>query len=169
LGGSGVGSREATQETDMLDVIHFYSVGDEYGCFSNFAPYPIRLGGKLWPTSEHYFQAQKFEDEGQREAVRKARTPLLAARMGRDRKSKLRRDWESARVAVMTEAVRAKFTQHDELRGILLSTGDAKIVEHTEHDDFWGDGGDGRGKNMLGQILMRIRSELREAEQRNLE
>ena len=150
----------------MADVINFYSVGDEYGCFSNFAPYPIRLGGKIWPTSEHYFQAQKFEDDGQREAVRKAKSPMLAARMGRDRKNKLRRDWESVKVSVMTEAVRAKFMQHDELRATLLGTGDTKIVEHTENDDYWGDGGDESGKNMLGQILMRIRSELKEAEQR---
>ena len=90
----------------MPDVINFYSVGDEYGCFSNFAPYPIRLGGEIWPTSEHYFQAQKFEDEGQREAVRKAKSQMTAARMGRDRKNKLRRDWESVKVSVMTEAVR---------------------------------------------------------------
>jgi ribA/ribD-fused uncharacterized protein len=150
----------------MADVIHFYSVGDEYGCFSNFAPYPIKVGGKLWPTSEHYFQAQKFKDEEKREAVRKAKTANLAARMGRDRKSKLRPDWESVKVSVMTEAVRAKFTQHDALRAILLGTGDAKIVEHTENDDYWGDGGDGSGKNMLGQILMRVRCDIREAETR---
>ncbi|MDB5299381.1 MAG: hypothetical protein JWO87_1044 [Phycisphaerales bacterium] len=147
----------------MADVIRFYSVADEYGCFSNFAPYPIRLDGKLWPTSEHYFQAQKFNDPPHREAIRKANSPMLAARMGRDRKKKLRRDWESAKVSVMTNAVRAKFTQHEDLRAILLNTADAKLVEHTENDDYWGDGGDGSGRNMLGQILMRVRSELRNA------
>ena len=146
----------------MPDVIRFYSTGDEYGCFSNFAPYPIRLEGKLWPTSEHYFQAQKFEDQQHQEAIRKANSPMIAARMGRDRKTKLRRDWESAKVAVMTEAVRAKFKQHDELRTVLLGTGEVKLVEHTENDSYWGDGGDGSGQNMLGQILMRIRTELRE-------
>ena len=87
---------------------------------------------------------------------------MLAARMGRDRKRKLRRDWESVKVNVMREAVLAKFTQHDDLRELLLSTGDAKIVEHTERDDYWGDGGDGRGKNMLGRILMDVREKLRE-------
>ena len=61
----------------------------------------------------------------------------------------------------MHEAVLAKFTQHADLREILLGTGDAKIVEHTENDAYWGDGGDGSGKNMLGQILMRVREELR--------
>lgn len=85
---------------------------------------------------------------------------MIAARMGRDRKKKLRRDWESVKVEVMRKAIRAKFTQHDDLRAILLSTGDAKIVEHTEKDSYWGDGGDGSGKNMLGQILMEAHSEL---------
>lgn len=148
----------------MNSVINFYSVNDDYGCFSNFAAYPIRIGGKTWPTTEHYFQAQKFEDAGQREAIRKAKSPMIAAQMGRDRKQKLRRDWESVKVSVMTEAVRAKFTQHENIRSTLLSTGDAKLVEHTANDAYWGDGGDGSGKNMLGQILMRVRSELRAAD-----
>lgn len=146
----------------MVETINFYSTSDEYGCFSNFAAYPIKLNGKVWPTSEYFFQAQKFEDEEHREAIRKAKSPMIAARMGRDRKKKLRRDWESVKVSIMTEAVRAKFTQHEELRTILLATGEAKIVEHTENDSYWGDGGDGSGKNMLGQILMRVRAELRE-------
>jgi len=143
------------------DVIHFYSVTDEHGWCSNFAPYPIRLGGRTWPTTEHYFQARKFEDPRHQEAVRRARTPLLAARLGRDRRHKPRRDWESIKVAVMREALRAKFTQHEELARRLLATGEARLVEHTEHDDFWGDGGDGRGKNMLGRLLMEVRQALR--------
>ena len=65
----------------------------------------------------------------------------------------------------MRDAVRAKFTQHDDLRALLLSTGDAMLVEHTENDDYWGDGGDGSGRNMLGQILMQIRTELRQGPQ----
>ncbi len=61
----------------------------------------------------------------------------------------------------MHEAVLAKFTQHADLRAILLATGDLMIVEHTENDHYWGDGGDGSGKNRLGAILMRVRDELR--------
>lgn len=61
----------------------------------------------------------------------------------------------------MRQAVRAKFTQHDDIRAILLATGDAKLVEHTDNDAYWGDGGDGSGKNLLGQILMEVRDELR--------
>jgi ribA/ribD-fused uncharacterized protein len=143
-------------------VVNFYSVGDEFGEFSNFASYPITIDGERWPTSEHYFQAQKFPDKTYRQKIRKANSAMLAARLGRDRKQKLRRDWESAKVAIMRAAVLAKFTQHEELRTLLLSTGEAKIVEHTEHDDYWGDGGDGSGKNMLGRILMQVREALRE-------
>lgn len=86
---------------------------------------------------------------------------MIAARMGRDRKKPLRKDWESVKVDAMRRAVLAKFTQHAELREELLATGDAKIVEHTDRDDYWGDGGDGSGKNMLGRILMEVREALR--------
>lgn len=40
--------------------IYFYMIGEEYGCFSNFSPHCFELDGLYWPTSEHYFQAQKF-------------------------------------------------------------------------------------------------------------
>ena len=145
----------------MAAVINFYSVNDEYGEFSNFALYSIRLAKKSWPTSEHYFQAQKFKEPKDQEEIRKAKSPMLAARMGRDRKRALRRDWESAKVGVMREALVAKFSQHEGLRALLLATGDARLVEHTENDNYWGDGGDGSGRNMLGQLLMEVREALR--------
>ncbi len=62
--------------------LNFYSVSDEFGYFSNFAAYPIRLDGQSWPTSEHYFQAQKFADQGHQEAIRKANSPMIAVRLG---------------------------------------------------------------------------------------
>src|SRR4051812_23457189 len=144
-----------------MGVIKFYGVGEGHGCFSNFSLHPIRLKGKNWPTSEHDFQAQKFAGTPDEEEVRRAKSPMIAARMGRSRKRPLRKDWEAAKDRIMHEAVLAKFTQHADLRAILLGTGEAKIVEHTENDAYWGDGGDGSGKNMLGQILMRVRDELR--------
>lgn len=152
-----------TPREPMPDVIEFYSPGDPYGELSNFAPFPIKLGGKRWPTSEHYFQAQKFAGTSHEEDVRRAKKPRLAAEMGRDRKRPLRRDWESVKESVMLAALRAKFTQHDDLRALLLGTGDARLVEHTANDAYWGDGGDGSGKNRLGQILASVREELRKS------
>lgn len=142
--------------------INFYSVSDEYGEFSNFAPFPVRIDGKKWPTSEHYFQAQKFVGDEHLEAIRKAKSPMIAARMGRSRKRPLRKDWESVKISIMRKAVLAKFKQYEDLCEMLISTGNAKIVEHTSNDSYWGDGGNGSGKNMLGQILMQVREQLRD-------
>jgi ribA/ribD-fused uncharacterized protein len=148
----------------VAQVIHFYSTRDEYGCFSNFYAAPFVLGGRRWRTSEHYFQAQKFAGTAREEEIRQATSPAVAARMGRSRRHRLRPDWEKVKDAVMREAVRAKFSQNDELRALLLSTGSAILIEHTERDSYWGDGGDGSGRNRLGQILMSVREELRQAE-----
>jgi len=144
-----------------MERILFYGVGSEYGEFSNFSPHPITVEGKKWPTSEHYFQAQKFKGAPDVEQIRRTRRPMEAARMGRDRSRPLRKDWESVKDDVMYRAVKAKFTQHEALRTLLLDTKDAELVEHTTNDAYWADGGDGTGKNMLGKILMRVRDELR--------
>ena len=141
-------------------IINFYSTSDDYGDFSNFAAWPIKVDGKTWPTSEHYFQAQKFLDEKYREEIRRVSSPMVAARMGRDRSKPLRKNWESVKEQVMRKALRAKFEQHPELRALLLATAPAKLVEHTENDAYWGDGGNGKGKNRLGYLLMELRAQL---------
>ena len=141
--------------------IKFYSVAEAYGEFSNFAPYPIKLKGKTWPTSEHYFQAQKFAGTAQEDKIRKAASPMKAAELGRTRKVRIRANWDHMNDNVMLEAVRAKFAQHPDLQALLLDTGEAILIEHTENDAYWGDGGDGKGKNRLGKILMKVREELR--------
>jgi len=143
--------------------IIFYRVNELCGEFSNFASYPIELKGKICPTSEHYFQAQKFAGTDHEEAVRLAKSPMVAARMGRSRERPLRADWETVKDNIMREAVRAKFSQHPSLRSLLLQTGDAELIEHSKNDDYWADGGDGSGKNRLGQLLMELRANLREA------
>ena len=142
-------------------IIKFYRTGDAYGEFSNFAAFPIELNGRTWPTSEHYFQAQKFAGTPHEEEVRLASSPMLAAKMGRDQSRPLRADWETVKDDIMRQAVRAKFAQHAELAELLLSTGDAQLIEHTKNDNYWADGGDGTGRNMLGQILEELRDELR--------
>jgi ribA/ribD-fused uncharacterized protein len=157
----GFSSSEAPAMTDPQAEIRFYSTGDKYGCFSNFYRAPIRLHGRVWPTSEHWFQAQKFAGTSREEEIRQARTPSEAARLGRSRKHRLRPDWETVKDNIMREGLAAKFTQHADLRDILLGTGDAVLIEHTENDSYWGDGGDGSGRNRLGQLLMELREWLR--------
>jgi ribA/ribD-fused uncharacterized protein len=141
-----------------MKAIRFYRLNEPYGEFSNFSPHPIELKGRLWPTSEHFFQAQKFAGTEYEEAVRQTKSPMIAARMGRSRERPLRTDWESVKDDAMREALKAKFDQHPALRSLLLHTGDAQLIEHTKNDNYWADGGDGRGKNRLGQLLMELRT-----------
>jgi N-glycosidase YbiA len=145
-----------------MSPIKFYRVGETYGAFSNFSPHPIRLNNRTWPTTEHYFQAQKFAGTPHEEEIRHIDSPMIAARMGRDRKRPLRADWETVKDDIMREALRAKFTQHGKLRELLLSTGDTPLIEHTKNDRYWADGGDGTGRNRLGELLVELRARLRE-------
>lgn len=141
-----------------------------YGCFSNLAPYEIELDGERWPTTEHYFQAQKFPSwPDLQEAIRTtpADEAKFIARLGRwkyegPKYAKLRPDWEQIKDDVMRRAVLRKFEMHKDIRQILLDTGSALIVENAPKDYYWGIGSDGSGQNRLGKILMEARTILRE-------
>lgn len=89
----------------MLETIYFYLTDAPYGEFSNFASFPILLDGKLWPTTEHYFQAQKFAGTEHAEQIRLEFSPMKAARMGRDRKRPLRPDWDTVKDEIMRIAL----------------------------------------------------------------
>ncbi|MBN1430158.1 MAG: NADAR family protein [Anaerolineae bacterium] len=141
--------------------IYFYSPHNTYGCFSNFSPHGIHLKGKWWPTTEHYFQAQKFAGTSHEEEIRHAKTPKQAANMGRDRGRPLRKDWEKVKDGIMRDAVREKFRAHQDIQTVLLETGDEEIIENAPNDYYWGCGANGSGQNKLGKILMEIRAELR--------
>jgi ribA/ribD-fused uncharacterized protein len=143
--------------------IRFYRTNDEFGEFSNFSRHSFTLEGHKWKTSEHYFQAHKFAGKPDFFEVMKTNTPGDAARMGRDRKRPLRKDWESVKDGIMMKALRAKFAAHDDLRLLLLSTNDEELIEDTTDDYYWGCGTEGTGKNMLGKLLVRLRGELRES------
>ena len=147
----------------MQDVINFYTTRDAHGYMSNFYKAKIVLDGKEWPSTEHYYQAQKSLDPVVREQIRTAPSSGEAARLGRA--CKVRDDWEQIKRGVMYKCVYAKFTQNPHLSFALLATGNAKLVEKTSGtvrpDSVWGDGYYGEGENWLGIILMIVRDILR--------
>ena len=143
--------------------IYFCSNSDQYGALSNFSPHGIEMDGAWWPTVEHYFQAQKFADEAYRERIRLSHSPKGAKTLGRSRKLPIRSDWDEARDEFMYVACAQKFQTHQDVRELLLSTGDEELIENARSDYYWGCGQNGSGQNQLGQILMRVREELRGA------
>ena len=149
--------------------IYFYGTKDQYGCFSNFSAHGVTVDGEYWPTTEHYFQAQKFAGTEHEKLIQRVQSPRDAARLGRERSRPLRADWETVKDDVMRRAVAAKFSQHEEARAVLLGTGDAHIIENTTGDTYWGWGTQRTGKNMLGIILVEVREALRREGAQNLE
>lgn len=132
---------------------------------SNFFPSPFDTKLGVAPTIEHYFAAAKTLDDDARIEILAAPTPGAAKRMGRH--VRLRPDWESVKLGVMTEALRRKFDHVDSPLGQwLLSTDPYVLVEgNTWGDTFWGvvtdRDGHQTGDNWLGQLLMIRRAELR--------
>ena len=131
----------------------------EYFFLSNFYEVPVTYGGVTYTNNEAAFQAQKSTDIADRLRFSEL-PPSQAKRLGR--RIALRKDWEQVKISIMTEIVRAKFTQNPELADKLSATGDA----HLEEGNDWGDRTwgtvNGVGANNLGKILMQIRDEIKE-------
>lgn len=140
-----------------MNDIFFWTRHDAHGYCSNFYRSPIEVNGKTYPTVEHYYQASKALFPEQHEMVRNLKTPKEAKFAGSH--VTLRKGWNGMRVEVMLVGLRAKFTQHPDLREKLLSTGDAHLHEDSPWDKYWGYVG-GKGLDMLGLLLMKVRKEL---------
>ena len=147
---------------DHTGPIYFYNRGEPYYEFTNFYQAVVKIDGEDWLTTEHYFQAQKFVGTPLVGTIRLMERPREAFDKSRDpRYSHWRRsDWEEVKEDIMFKALQAKFTQHEDLKGMLLGTKDRRLVERSPYDSYWGDGGDGSGKNRLGELLMRLRDDL---------
>jgi hypothetical protein len=142
--------------------IHFLSSQDEpYGCFANTAAYGFDAEGTEWRTAEHFFQAHKYVGTADFDAIRNARSAMIAASMGNSKKRQPRGDWEAVKDDIMRQAIRYKVRANPEVQERLLGTGNLEIINDDPKDDYWGVGEDGRGQNMLGKILMEVRESLR--------
>ena len=136
----------------------------KFAFLSNFHPSRIEYQGITYPTVEHAYQADKFQDRETKLMIAALKTPGDAKRAGKYRKMSgaAARKWDVDRVEVMMELIRIKFSR-DPMRALLLGmTWDWKLVEgNWWGDKFWGvDEKTGEGMNMLGEILMIVRKEL---------
>lgn len=152
------------QQLESNGSIFFYHSDQPWGELSNFSRHAVYIHGRIWPTVEHFYQAQKFVGTEQEEKIRCCATPTLAKIRAYEFPPQIsQKDWAEIKESAMLKGLRAKFNQHPDLTEKLLTSGDRRLVEHTQQDCYWGDDGDDSGQNRLGHLLMQVRKELRQA------
>ena len=149
----------------MENMIYFNKEHPIYGAFSNFYMCDFVFEGVTVNSVEAVFQAQKTIDPIEKKRIMHL-SPPMAKKAGRA--VKLRSDWDKVKFDVMFKACYAKFSQNDDLKNLLLSTGDVLLVENTTgwHDNIWGQCSCPRcinkvGQNLHGRALMNVRMLLR--------
>lgn len=154
----------------------FFEKGQPLECLSNFSDLPITVNGLTYPTSEHYFQAQKFPNGSpQQQAIRKASSSGEALQLARQftqaqgwgspKKQPLSSQWQSwfnRSQSVMETALRAKLQQYPHIKTALINTRSSCLIEDTfdTNERIWGWGEDGGGRNTLGRLWMMLRNEI---------
>jgi len=152
--------------------IRFYRANEKpYGAFSNLYRREVRLDGQAFPTAEHAYQAAKARRREVRDWILAAPSPALLAMAAHGLYQwDIVPEWSRIKFERMRAVLSAKFTQHSDLRELLLSTGTARLVEAGTVDNavnrLWGEV-NGKGKNMLGLLLMELRDELASVGQRS--
>ena len=134
------------------------SFDGNYHFLSNFYEAPVKYKGLTYTNSEAAFQAQKCINSADKWNFCNL-SPADAKYRGRN--VDIRPDWDNVREGIMYDICKVKFEQNTELKAMLLATGD----EYLEEGNTWGDitwgTVNGIGKNWLGLILMRLRSEFK--------
>ena len=145
--------------SDTEKQIFFYE--HDFYIFSNFSAFTLEWKGKLWPTSEQAYQAEKFDDEEMKETIRTASSAHEAYKYAESNKNKRRDDWDNIKLSVMKEILREKVNQHPYVKKKLLDSGDKELIEDSWRDSYWGWGPNKDGENHLGKLWMEIREEVR--------
>lgn len=167
---SNLSVQQSSIELDLsmhLAEIGFYRANEKpYGAFSNLYPRPIEFEGSVFATSEHAYQAGKASKQAVRDWILSAPTPSLAAMAAHGLYVwDVVPNWAQIKFDRMRAVLRAKFEQHVDLKDLLLSTGNARLVEtgtvNNAVNRLWGEV-EGKGQNMLGVMLMELRTEFRQ-------
>jgi ribonuclease Z len=157
--------KELLKFDDIINVpcIYFKSKEALFGFLSNFYhTLIVDEEGTEWKSVEHLYQASKYEDAERKLLIREQKKSFNASLEANKMHNHIRANWtDDHKIKVMEKCLNLKFNQHEDLKNMLLRTSNIPLVKKTDVDMFWGCGADETGKNMLGQLLMKLRNELR--------
>lgn len=129
----------------------------KYYFLSNFYSCTVNVLGMTYQSSEAAFMACKTMDLNERRKFQLI-SPKEAKALGR--RVALRADWDFVSIEMMELCLRAKFGANPQLRDQLVATHGTHLEEgNTWGDTKWGTC-NGVGENLLGKLLMNIRSDL---------
>ena len=127
---------------------------------SPFSGHMVEYKGVLYPTAEHAYHCQRYTDPKIVEEIKTARSAKKAWELSQKYKIQQVGGFNEKRVQVMEDICRAKMQQHEDVKEMLLDSGDASIIKNYP-DPFWSIGLNGEGRNELGKLWIRLREELR--------
>ena len=153
-------------ETHKLDTdkqVFFYE--QDFYVLSNFSAFKINWKRHLFDSSEATYHWEKFPNNPEiQELIRNSKSAHESFKMSERYKAFRRKDWDSVKVDIMRDILRAKVKQHEYVHRKLLATGDRELIEDSWRDTFWGWGPNKDGQNMLGKLWMEVRAEIRKNE-----
>ena len=146
---------------DTETQVFFYE--QDFYVLSNFSAFTLNWKGNRFDTSEAAYHWEKFEgtDSEVQDAILEAPSAHEAFKIAESQRLFRRADWDTVKVDIMRDILRAKATQHEYVRRKLLTTGTRELIEDSWRDDFWGWGPNRDGQNVLGRLWMQVRAELR--------
>ena len=169
MGRGAIAEMRTTRIAKGRDVRFWFPEEKPCGALSNLYPRSLVFEGIRYRSAEHAYKAGQARRAAVRNWLRNAPTAQLVALSGeRLPKSETVQGWSRRRIPLMRRILKAKFTQHPDLRRLLLGTGVRRLVEHAPDDNpinrFWSEiKGSRAGKNHLGRLLMELRRDLRES------
>jgi len=147
----------------------FRKTDERFGGLSNMAGgYPLVVNGIRILTSEALYQACRFPHQPElQKAIIAERSPMTAKMKSKPHRKDSRQDWDAVRVPIMKWCIRIKLAQNwSKFYQLLESTNEKPIVEYSRKDAYWGakstEDGHLEGENVLGRLLMELRSKMRE-------
>ena len=148
------------QNIESEKSVYFYT--PDFYALDNFSAFTVRIWDKEFKTAEHAYQWHKFHKTNNdiAQQILDAGSPNATKKISDANKDIVSESWKKEKLDVMENILRAKLQQHEKMRKTLLATGTRDIIENSPTDIFWGIGVEGKGRNELGKIWMKLRSEL---------
>lgn len=157
-----------------MSVICFHNPNEENGYLSNWYPAKFMVDEIVFSSMEQFMMYRKaicFCDEEASMQILATDNVAKIKALGRQVSNYDEHIWNGVRQIVVYEGLLAKFSQEEELKDKLKSTGKAILVECAVKDLIWGAGlsmkdpdrfdkTKWKGQNLLGYTLMMARERL---------